>query len=114
MFYFFKITFRSEDLIIPESMAQGFGFTVVLGKQAHSWLRNCLHSMAVGPKDQSDSGIIEFSFLSTFYFWAYILRAVTAADFHLLILCPRIFFSAINNPKAINAPGGSSANNMPE
>ena len=30
---------RSKDLIIPESMAQEFGFTVVLGKQAHSWLR---------------------------------------------------------------------------
>ena len=25
--------------MIPESMTQDFGFTVVLGKQAHSWLR---------------------------------------------------------------------------
>ena len=54
---------RSEDLIIPESMAQDFGVTVVLGKQAHSRLRNCFSSAAVGTKDKSDSGIIEFSFL---------------------------------------------------
>ncbi|NOR80511.1 MAG: hypothetical protein GQ529_06705 [Methyloprofundus sp.] len=45
-------------------MAQDFGFTVVLGKQAHSKLRNCFTSAAVGTKDKSDSGIIEFSFLS--------------------------------------------------
>ena len=54
---------RSEDLIIPESMAQDFGFTDVLGKQAHSRLRNCFSSAAVESKDKSDSGIIEFSFL---------------------------------------------------
>ncbi|MCK5869613.1 MAG: hypothetical protein KAG45_03030, partial [Methyloprofundus sp.] len=52
---------RSEDLIIPESMTQVFGFTVVLGKQAHSRLCNCFYSAAVEPKDKSDSGIIEFS-----------------------------------------------------
>ncbi|NOR80023.1 MAG: hypothetical protein GQ529_04195, partial [Methyloprofundus sp.] len=44
-------------------MAQDFGFTVVIGKQAHSRLRNCFSSAAVGTKDKSDSGIIEFSFL---------------------------------------------------
>ena len=58
------IILRSEDLIIPESMAQDFGFTVVLGKQTHSRLRNCFSSAAVGIKDKSDSGIIEFSFLN--------------------------------------------------
>jgi len=55
---------RSVDLIIPESMAQDFGFTVVLGKQAHSRLRNYFSRAAVESKDKSDSGIIEFSFLS--------------------------------------------------
>ncbi len=35
-------TVRNEDLIIPESMAQDFGCTVVLETQAHSWLRNYL------------------------------------------------------------------------
>jgi len=55
---------RSEDLIIPESMVQDFGFTGVLGKQAHNRLRNCFSSAAVESKDQSDSGIIEFSLLS--------------------------------------------------
>ena len=49
---------------MPESMAQYFGFTVVLGKQAHSRLRNCFSSAAVESKDKPDSGIIEFSFLS--------------------------------------------------
>ncbi|NOR81319.1 MAG: hypothetical protein GQ529_10900 [Methyloprofundus sp.] len=44
-------------------MAQDFGFTVVLGKQAHSRLRNCFYSAAVEPKDKSGSGIIEFSLL---------------------------------------------------
>ncbi|NOR79988.1 MAG: hypothetical protein GQ529_04020 [Methyloprofundus sp.] len=44
-------------------MALDFGFTVVLGKQAHSRLRNCFSSAALGTKDKSDSGIIEFSFL---------------------------------------------------
>ena len=44
-------------------MTQDFGFTVVLGKQAHSKLRNCFCSAAVEPKDKSDSGIIEFSLL---------------------------------------------------
>ena len=56
---------RNEDLIIPESMAQYFGFTGVLGKQAHSWLRNWFSSASVKSKDKSDSGIIEFSFLNT-------------------------------------------------
>ncbi|TXK96563.1 hypothetical protein BMR02_11360 [Methylococcaceae bacterium HT1] len=45
-------------------MAQDFGFTVVLGKQAHSGLRNYFSRAAVDSKDKSDSGIIEFSFLS--------------------------------------------------
>jgi len=45
-------------------MAQDFGFTGVLGKQTHSRLRNCFSSAAVTSKDKSDSGIIEFSFLS--------------------------------------------------
>jgi len=44
-------------------MAQDFGFTGVLGKQAHSRLRNCFSSAAVKPKDKPDSGIIEFSLL---------------------------------------------------
>ena len=44
-------------------MTQDFGFTVVLGKQAHSKLRNCFCSAAVEPKDKSYSGIIEFSLL---------------------------------------------------
>ena len=55
---------RSEDLIIPESMAQDFGFTGVLEKQAHSRLRNYFSSAAVKSKDKSGSGIIEFSLLS--------------------------------------------------
>ncbi len=55
---------RSEGLIIPESMAQDFGFMAVLGKRAHSQLRNCFSSAVVESKDKSDSGIIEFSFLS--------------------------------------------------
>ncbi len=45
-------------------MAQGFDFTGVLGKQAHSWLRNCFSSATVESKDQSDLGIIAFSLLS--------------------------------------------------
>jgi len=45
-------------------MAQDFGFTGVLGKQAHRRLRNWFSSAAVKSKDKSDSGIIEFSFLS--------------------------------------------------
>ena len=45
-------------------MAQYFGFTGVLGKQAHSRLRNWFSSAAVESKDKSDSGIIEFSLLS--------------------------------------------------
>jgi len=43
--------------------AGDFGFTGVLGKQAHSRLRNWFSSAAVKSKDKSDSGIIEFSFL---------------------------------------------------
>jgi len=54
---------RNEGLIIPESMAQDFGFTGALGKQAHSRLRNWFSSAPVKPKDKSDSGIIEFSFV---------------------------------------------------
>ena len=50
--------------MIPESMTQDFGFTVVLGKQAHSRLRNCFSSAAVERKDKSYSGIIEFSLLN--------------------------------------------------
>ena len=57
---------RGEDLIIPESMPQDFGFTVMLEIQAHSWLRNCFFSTAVESKGKLDSGIIEFSFLSQF------------------------------------------------
>ncbi len=49
---------------MPESMPQDFGFTAVLGKQAHSKLRNCFSCAAVGTKDKSDSGIIEFLLLS--------------------------------------------------
>ncbi|TXK93108.1 hypothetical protein BMR05_00965 [Methylococcaceae bacterium HT4] len=49
---------------MSESMAQDFGFTVVLGKQAHSRLRNCFYSTAVDPKDKSGSGIIKFSLLN--------------------------------------------------
>ncbi len=59
----FEAGFRNEGLIIPERMAQDFGFTGVLGKQAHSRLRNWFSSAAVKSKDKSDSGIIEFSFL---------------------------------------------------
>ena len=36
----------------------------VLGKRAHSQLRNCFSSAVVESKDKSDSGIIEFSFLT--------------------------------------------------
>ncbi len=46
-------------------MAQDFGCTVALGKQAHSWLRNYFPSATVQLKDQSDSGIIKSSFLIT-------------------------------------------------
>ena len=63
--FFIYSSLRSEGSIIPESMAQDFGFTVVLGKQAHSWLRNCFCSAAVEPKDKLDSGIIESSLLSS-------------------------------------------------
>jgi hypothetical protein len=45
-------------------MTQDFGLTVALGKQAHSWLRNCFCSAAVEPKDKLDSGIIESSLLN--------------------------------------------------
>ncbi|OQK18200.1 hypothetical protein AU255_10290 [Methyloprofundus sedimenti] len=45
-------------------MAQDFSFTGVLGKQAHSRLRKWFSSAAVESKGNSDSGIIEFSFLS--------------------------------------------------
>ena len=45
-------------------MTQDFGFTGVLEKQAHSWLRNCFSSATVESKGKSDSGIIEFTFLS--------------------------------------------------
>ncbi len=55
--------FRNEILIIPESMAQDFGTTVVLEKQAHSRLRNCFSGASVASKDKSGLGIIEFSFL---------------------------------------------------
>ena len=48
--------FRSDNLIIPESMAQDFDFTGVLGKQAHSKLRNCFSSAPVELKDQSGFG----------------------------------------------------------
>jgi len=44
-------------------MTQDFGFTGVLGKQAHSQLRNCFSSAAAELKDKSDSGIIEFLLL---------------------------------------------------
>ena len=44
-------------------MAQGFGITVVLEKQAHNRLRNCFSSATVESKDKSDSDIIEFSLL---------------------------------------------------
>ena len=54
---------RSEDLIIPESMAQDFGFTGVLGKQEHSRLRNNFSSASMESKEQSGSGIIESSLL---------------------------------------------------
>ena len=53
----------SEGLIKPESLAQDFGFAGVLGKQAHSRLRNCFYSVIVERKDKLDSGIIEFLFL---------------------------------------------------
>ena len=59
-----QIIVRNEDLIISESMAQNFCFTDVLGKQAHSRLRNCFYSASVEPKDKSDSGIIQFSLVS--------------------------------------------------
>ena len=45
-------------------MAQDFGFAVVLGKLAHSKLRNCFFSASEESKDESDSGIIKFSFLN--------------------------------------------------
>ena len=48
-------------------MAQDFGVTDELGKQAHSRLRNCFSSTAVESKDKSDSGIIEFSLLRSAY-----------------------------------------------
>ena len=53
-----KIALWSEGLIIPESMAQDFGFMAVLGKRAHSQLRNGFSSAVVESKDKSDSGII--------------------------------------------------------
>ena len=54
---------RNEDLIIPESMAQNFGCTVMLGKQVHSKLRNCFPRMTERSKNPSGLGIIESSFL---------------------------------------------------
>lgn len=47
---------RSENLIISESMAQNFGYTVVQGKQTHSRLRNCFSCVAVESKSKSGSG----------------------------------------------------------
>ncbi|NOQ15476.1 MAG: hypothetical protein GQ581_00280 [Methyloprofundus sp.] len=45
-------------------MTQNFGYTVALDTQAHSKLRNFVSGAPVQPKDKSDSGIIELSFLS--------------------------------------------------
>jgi len=56
---------RSEGLIKPESIAQDFGFTGVLGKRGHSELRNCFSSVVAESKDKSDTDIIEFSLLSS-------------------------------------------------
>ncbi|NOR79773.1 MAG: hypothetical protein GQ529_02900 [Methyloprofundus sp.] len=55
-------------------MTQYFGFTAVLGKQAHSRLRNYFSSAVVESKDKSDSGIIEFSLLrsTTLVYFLYI------------------------------------------
>ncbi len=47
-------------------MAQNFSFTGVLGKLAHSELRDCFSSAVVESKGKSDSGIIEFSLLSLY------------------------------------------------
>jgi len=57
---------RSADLIISESMAQDFGFTVVLGKQVHRRLRNRFSSATVELKDRPDLSIIGWSFLGWF------------------------------------------------
>ena len=61
---------RGEDLIIPESMTQGFGFTVVYRRiagyatvfLARLWSHQKHYSCA--GRNKSDSGIIEFSSLS--------------------------------------------------
>jgi len=49
---------------MPESMTQNFGFTGVFGNQSHSRLSNWFSSAAVKPKGKSDSGVMEFTFLS--------------------------------------------------
>ena len=57
-------------------MTQDFGCTGVLETQAHSKLRNCFSGAAVQSKDKSDSGIIEFSFLSTKQVFCEMMRFV--------------------------------------
>ena len=65
---------RDEGLIIPESMTQDFGCSVVLEIQTHSKLRNCFSGAAVESKDKSDSGIIESSSLSNLFEKAVFLK----------------------------------------
>ena len=69
-------------------MTQDFGFTVVLGKQAHSRLRNCFSGATVGLKDKSDSGINEVSLLSR------IINLITQS---VALSLPFMTFIAIKN-----------------
>ncbi len=56
--YAVLLELRSEEFIIPESITQYFGFTGVLGKQAHSRLRNYFYNTEDGQKDKQDGWVI--------------------------------------------------------
>ena len=61
---YFQVSRLKFVAIIFESMRQDSGFTSCVRKVGAVRLRNCFSSATVEPKDKSDSGIIEFSFLS--------------------------------------------------
>ncbi|WP_428357520.1 membrane-bound lytic murein transglycosylase MltF [Methyloprofundus sp.] len=65
-------------------MTQDFGCTGVLETHAHSKRHNCFSGAAVQPKDKSDSGSIEFSFLTWYFFQrlflGFLLACLSACD----------------------------------
>lgn len=74
--------FRSEDLIIPESMAQDFGFTVMLEKQAHSGLRCVFVVRLWGQKTSQTRVLLNF-------------RSLYKAQRKMIVLCA-LYTSVIN------------------